>query len=154
MTKPRVVLGVDTDYPPFTGLAGLELGGLAVDFVELLNRYCDVDVELTEVDWEQCAYELPPAYTVQNYPALARAGSLKNAANFAKEKYGRAIRRGILHGCMTYTNVISDFLTFCFRFENAGTAKNDLGRFNKNRRCRVPTKAPAVFPSFSSHNNS
>ena len=42
MTKPRVVLGVDTDYPPFTSLAGLEIGGLAVDFVELLNKYCEV----------------------------------------------------------------------------------------------------------------
>merc|ERR1719359_358540 len=104
--KPKVVLGIDINYPPYANLDGLHLGGYGVDFINLMNSMCDLDITVTQVTWSECNYDLPPAYTTAGgYAFLAEAGSKTNGGTVAKTMPGSGIQQGEVHGCMTYTHL-------------------------------------------------
>jgi len=87
-------------------LAGLHLGGYGVDFVNLMNSMCDINIEVTQVAWSECNYDLPPLYTTAGgYAFLAEAGSKTNGGAVAKTMPGTGIQGGEVHGCMTYTHL-------------------------------------------------
>ena len=55
--RPRVLLGMDVNYPPYAQLSGMGLAGLGVDFVNLMNAQCDLEVRTSRLnallDWVQ-----------------------------------------------------------------------------------------------------
>jgi hypothetical protein len=104
--KPKVVLGIDTNYPPYAQLDGLHLGGYGIEFVNLMNSMCDLHITVTQVSWSECNYDLPPSYTTAGgYAFLAEAGSKTNGGTVAKTMPGSGIQQGEVHGCMTYTHL-------------------------------------------------
>ena len=104
--KPRVVLGIDINYPPYANLAGLHLGGYGIDFINLMNDMCDIEITVSQVSWSECNYDLPPDYTTTGgYTFLAEAGSFTNGGTVAKTMPGSGIKEGTVHGCMTYTHL-------------------------------------------------
>jgi hypothetical protein len=105
-SKPKVILGIDTNYPPYAQLSGLHLGGYGVDFVNLMNSMCNLHIEVTQVSWSECNFDLPPKYTTaEGYAFLAEAGSATNGGTVAKTMPGSGIQGGEVHGCMTYTHL-------------------------------------------------
>ena len=84
-THPRILLGIDTDYPPYATLVyppeanDTVVGGFGPDIAKALMDVCDIEVTTIEAKWAEC---------------------------WGDAIIGDSLRAGYYHGCETYTHTI------------------------------------------------
>ena len=85
VAKPRVILAIDIDYPPYATLVGppaesdTVVGGFGPDVAAGLTEVCDIEVTVIEADWTEC---------------------------WDNDVLGESLKAGYYPGCMTYTHTV------------------------------------------------
>lgn len=82
VTKPKIILAADIDWPPYAYLgvppeADYETAGIGHDLAKNLSTVCDIDVTVAETKWGDC---------------------------WSSGRIGTGLKDGHYHGCMTYTH--------------------------------------------------
>jgi len=86
MSKPKLIMGMDVDYPPYAYLKMApykrrddldEVVGVGADMIKGMAAHCDFDVTVTQAHWSDC---------------------------WGNNEIGPGLREGWYHGCMTYTH--------------------------------------------------
>lgn len=86
MERPKLIMGVDVDYPPYALLKQPPFDkrtdldnvvGVGADMITAMGKHCGFDVAIMQVKWADC---------------------------WGKNEIGPGLREGWYHGCMTYTH--------------------------------------------------
>jgi hypothetical protein len=86
MSKPKLIMGMDVDYPPYAYLKQLPYGssndldevvGVGADMVKAMGAHCGFDVHIMQAHWSDC---------------------------WSAGEIGQGLLQGWYHGCMTYTH--------------------------------------------------
>jgi len=82
LTKPRIILAQDTDWPPYAYMAlppegDLVLAGLGHDVAMGVAKMCNLDITMTEAKWSEC---------------------------WSSGRIGTSLLSGYYSGCSTYTH--------------------------------------------------
>ena len=85
-THPRILLGIDVDYPPYATLVypgeyanDTIVGGFGPDIAKALEGVCDIEVTTIQAGWAEC---------------------------WTDGHIGDSLLAGYYHGCQTYTHTI------------------------------------------------
>ena len=87
--RPKLLLGVDVDYPPYAYIRQApfdaaealdEVVGVGVDMIRGMAKHCNFDVDVIQVHWNDC---------------------------WGDGEIGAGLREGWYHGCMTSRGVFS-----------------------------------------------
>lgn len=85
LTHPKIILGVDIDYPPYGTLSfppdteDIEVAGFGPDIAAGMKEVCNIEVHTTQINWNEC---------------------------WGSNKIGESLKAGYLHGCATYTHTV------------------------------------------------
>ena len=56
--KPKLVLAMDVDYPPWTGIGSMpdkDLAGFTPEFIRAMNKHSDtIEIVPTQTKWSNC----------------------------------------------------------------------------------------------------
>jgi len=86
VTRPKLIMGMDVDYPPYAYLKKEPYGsskdldevvGVGADMVKAMGKHCGFDVHILQAHWADC---------------------------WGKGEIGKGLLQGWYHGCMTYTH--------------------------------------------------
>jgi hypothetical protein len=92
--KTKLIMAVDTDYPPYAYVTGLEWGsgettgqvaGIGVEMINAMAKACDFEVETVAASWSDC--------WTNTSPSGPKDGTI-----------GQGLLEGWYHGCMTFTH--------------------------------------------------
>lgn len=86
--RPKLIMGMDIDYPPYAYLRQApynsaegetpdEVAGVGADMIKAMAAFCDFDVEVVQAHWSDC---------------------------WNNGEIGQGLLQGWYHGCMTYTH--------------------------------------------------
>ena len=84
-THPRILLGIDVDYPPYATLVyppdanDTVVGGFGPDIAKALESVCDIEMTTIQAGWGEC---------------------------WTDGHIGESLLKGYYHGCSTYTHTI------------------------------------------------
>jgi hypothetical protein len=60
LTHPKIILGVDIDYPPYGTLSfppdteDIEVAGFGPDIAAGMKEVCNIEVHTTQIGWSEC----------------------------------------------------------------------------------------------------
>merc|ERR1711871_1371855 len=86
LARPKFIMGMDKDYPPYAYLNKEPYGsstdldeviGVGADMIKAMGKHCGFDVVVLEVKWGDC---------------------------WGAGEIGKGLLQGCYHGCMTYTH--------------------------------------------------
>lgn len=131
ITKPRISLAVDVDYPPYAMMTvppngDYEIGGFGADVAKGLEEVCDIEISVRQTLWSEC---WDGSNELNTYGQGPRAGI--------------ALEAGYFHGCMTYTHttgVRNRWLEFSDGILQANKPAGILTRLN-------PDGTPVISPN-------
>lgn len=82
--KPKVILAMDVDYPPYTSIGeDLSLSGFSPDFAKGLEEICAIDIEVVQASWAECwgSDKIGPGLLNANYHGCAAYTHTKGVRN-------------------------------------------------------------------------